>query len=152
MLFPHHRQRLQLRARFQCQSHIHFVRCYHQVFLIHVPAELQVDRLIFGKRLPEVGRSLGKGIIEFKKGVKGIDEEMEEEVQKAETAANNDQPIKTTATDVTDTGAGSHHSVPHNDQRHRAAASDFQFVIPRPTTTPVERFVMWLTEAITLAT
>ena len=24
--------------------------------------------LIFGKRLPEVGRSLGKGIVEFKKG------------------------------------------------------------------------------------
>ena len=24
--------------------------------------------LLFGKRLPEVGRSLGKGIVEFKKG------------------------------------------------------------------------------------
>src|SRR5215211_6707378 len=28
--------------------------------------------LLFGKRLPEVGRSLGKGIIEFKKGLNGI--------------------------------------------------------------------------------
>ena len=27
--------------------------------------------LLFGKRLPEVGRSLGKGIIEFKKGLAG---------------------------------------------------------------------------------
>lgn len=27
--------------------------------------------LVFGKRLPEVGRSLGKGIIEFKKGLRG---------------------------------------------------------------------------------
>ncbi len=27
--------------------------------------------LLFGKRLPEVGRSLGKGIIEFKKGLNG---------------------------------------------------------------------------------
>lgn len=26
--------------------------------------------LIFGKRLPEVGRNIGKGIIEFKKGLK----------------------------------------------------------------------------------
>jgi sec-independent protein translocase protein TatA len=26
--------------------------------------------LIFGKRLPEVGRSLGRGIVEFKKGIK----------------------------------------------------------------------------------
>jgi sec-independent protein translocase protein TatA len=34
--------------------------------------------MVFGKRLPEVGRSLGKGIVEFKKGLKGIDEEIEE--------------------------------------------------------------------------
>jgi len=34
--------------------------------------------LLFGKRLPEVGRSLGKGIVEFKKGLKGIDDEVEE--------------------------------------------------------------------------
>lgn len=33
--------------------------------------------LIFGKRLPEVGRSLGKGIVEFKKGLKGIDDDIE---------------------------------------------------------------------------
>jgi len=33
--------------------------------------------LVFGKKLPEVGRSLGKGIVEFKKGLKGIDEEVE---------------------------------------------------------------------------
>jgi sec-independent protein translocase protein TatA len=31
--------------------------------------------LLFGKRLPEVGRSLGKGIIEFKKGLKGLEDE-----------------------------------------------------------------------------
>lgn len=34
-----------------------------------------VGLLIFGKRLPEVGRSLGKGIVEFKRGLKGIEEE-----------------------------------------------------------------------------
>ena len=33
--------------------------------------------LIFGKRLPEIARSLGKGIAEFKEGVKGIENEME---------------------------------------------------------------------------
>ena len=33
--------------------------------------------LLFGKRLPEVGRSLGKGIVEFKKGLKGVEEEVE---------------------------------------------------------------------------
>lgn len=33
--------------------------------------------LLFGKRLPEVARSLGKGIVEFKKGLRGIDEEVD---------------------------------------------------------------------------
>jgi sec-independent protein translocase protein TatA len=32
--------------------------------------------LLFGKRLPEVGRSLGKGIVEFKKGLAGIEDDM----------------------------------------------------------------------------
>ncbi len=33
--------------------------------------------LLFGKRLPEVGRSLGKGIIEFKKGLSGAAEDFD---------------------------------------------------------------------------
>jgi len=32
--------------------------------------------LLFGKRLPEVARSLGKGIVEFKKGVSGLEDEV----------------------------------------------------------------------------
>ncbi|MCC6425966.1 MAG: twin-arginine translocase TatA/TatE family subunit [Phycisphaerales bacterium] len=38
---------------------------------------LVVALLLFGRRLPEVGKSLGKGIVEFKKGLKGIEEEVE---------------------------------------------------------------------------
>jgi len=34
--------------------------------------------ILFGRRLPEVGKSLGKGIVEFKKGLK----EVQDEVQK----------------------------------------------------------------------
>jgi sec-independent protein translocase protein TatA len=34
--------------------------------------------LLFGKRLPEVGKSLGKGIVEFKKGLKGIEDDIDE--------------------------------------------------------------------------
>jgi len=34
--------------------------------------------LFFGKRLPEVGRSLGKGIVEFKKGLKSIEDDVED--------------------------------------------------------------------------
>lgn len=36
--------------------------------------------LLFGKRLPEVGRSLGKGIVEFKRGVSGIESEIDDAV------------------------------------------------------------------------
>ncbi len=32
--------------------------------------------LLFGKRLPEVGRSLGKSIVEFKKGMNDIKAEV----------------------------------------------------------------------------
>ena len=32
--------------------------------------------LLFGKRLPEVGRSLGRGILEFKKGLNGVADEL----------------------------------------------------------------------------
>ncbi len=35
-----------------------------------------IGLLIFGKRLPEVGRSLGKGIVEFKKGLSGVEDEV----------------------------------------------------------------------------
>ena len=33
--------------------------------------------LIFGRRLPEVGRSLGKSIVEFKKGIRNIESEID---------------------------------------------------------------------------
>ncbi len=32
--------------------------------------------LLFGKRLPEVGKSLGKGLVEFKKGLRGIEDDI----------------------------------------------------------------------------
>ena len=37
---------------------------------------LGVGLLIFGSRLPEVGRSLGKGFVEFKRGLKGVQDEV----------------------------------------------------------------------------
>ncbi len=34
--------------------------------------------LLFGRKLPDIGRSLGKTMVEFKKGVKGIEDEVSE--------------------------------------------------------------------------
>ena len=38
--------------------------------------------LLFGKRLPEVARSLGKGIVEFKKGVRGIEDDVDDSLSR----------------------------------------------------------------------
>lgn len=40
---------------------------------------LALGLLVFGRRLPEVGRSVGRSIVEFKKGIKGIETDIEEE-------------------------------------------------------------------------
>ena len=39
---------------------------------------LALGLLIFGRRLPEVGRSLGKGIVEFRRGLSGVEEEIDQ--------------------------------------------------------------------------
>ena len=51
--------------------------------------------LLFGKRLPEVGRSVGKGIMEFKKGLRGI----EEELHKATYASLESSPSRSSGVD-----------------------------------------------------
>ena len=60
---------------------------------------LIVALLIFGKRLPEVMKSMGKGIVEFKKGVKGVEDEVEDAVEKKpeklETSENRNEKIET---------------------------------------------------------
>ncbi|MEX0704308.1 MAG: twin-arginine translocase TatA/TatE family subunit [Planctomycetales bacterium] len=43
--------------------------------------------LLFGKRLPTVMRSLGTSIVEFKKGVKGIEDDMEANDLRTESRA-----------------------------------------------------------------
>jgi sec-independent protein translocase protein TatA len=56
----------------------------HLLALLHLPwgAEIIViaivGLLIFGKRLPEIGRSLGRSIVEFKRGVRDIEHDVNE--------------------------------------------------------------------------
>jgi sec-independent protein translocase protein TatA len=45
---------------------------------------LIIALLIFGKRLPGTMRSIGKGIVEFKKGLKGVKDEVEEDIKNIE--------------------------------------------------------------------
>ncbi len=42
--------------------------------------------MLFGRRLPEVGRSLGKGIVEFKKGIRGIEDDFDTTSTRSYTA------------------------------------------------------------------
>ncbi|MDP6433346.1 MAG: twin-arginine translocase TatA/TatE family subunit [Candidatus Scalindua sp.] len=60
---------------------------------------LIVALLIFGKRLPEVMKSMGKGIVEFKKGVKGVEDDVEDAIEKKpdklETAENKNEKTET---------------------------------------------------------
>jgi sec-independent protein translocase protein TatA len=44
---------------------------------IHWLIVLIIGILIFGKRLPEIGRTLGKGIVEFKKGMRGLEDDLD---------------------------------------------------------------------------
>ena len=59
-----------------------------------------VGLLLFGKRLPEVARNLGKGITEFKKGVRGIEDEVDTSSSSSRPSsrpAAEDRPVETTA-------------------------------------------------------
>ena len=60
---------------------------------------LIVALLIFGKRLPEVMKSMGRGIVEFKKGVKGVEDDVEDatekDPEKLEASNNSNEKIET---------------------------------------------------------
>lgn len=43
---------------------------------------LAIGLLIFGRRLPDVGRSIGKTVVEFRKGIR----EVEDDIKSADTA------------------------------------------------------------------
>ena len=48
--------------------------------------------LLFGRKLPELGRSVGKTMVEFKKGMRGIEDEVAE--SSAPRAAIEPEPVR----------------------------------------------------------
>jgi len=63
--------------------------------------------LIFGKRLPAVGKSLGQGLVEFKKGLKGVTDELDdvnEQAKKLDDPSSQSEPH----VQATDTKAKAH--------------------------------------------
>lgn len=48
--------------------------------------------LLFGNRLPSLMRSLGRGVVEFKKGVHGIEDDLESAIEKDPPQDSDDMP------------------------------------------------------------
>ena len=55
---------------------------------------LVIALLLFGTRLPKVARSLGQGITEFKKGVKGIQDDVEDSANRDDSTYRDDSTDK----------------------------------------------------------
>ena len=49
--------------------------------------------LLFGKRLPDVARSLGKVIVEFKKGIHGIEDDIQDNVRRPASSSSTPRPV-----------------------------------------------------------
>ena len=48
--------------------------------------------LLFGSRLPKVAKSMGKSIVEFKKGIKGVQDEIEDATDEPSPPLNEEAP------------------------------------------------------------
>lgn len=89
------------------------------VLAIGMPGPLEwaiigiIGVLIFGKRLPSVGKSLGQGIVEFKKGLTGVKDELDDAVN---ATKNLDDPAaKPSQTlDTSDSKAETPNPPPHS--------------------------------------
>ncbi len=55
---------------------------------------LVVGLLLFGRRLPDIARSMGKSIVEFKKGLKDVRSEIESESDKTPRISPHEDPAK----------------------------------------------------------
>ncbi len=66
--------------------------CFYTPGPFEIGALAIIGLLLFGRRLPQVGRNLGRSIVEFKKGIKGMTDEIEK--------SSNDQVMEAPDRDV----------------------------------------------------
>jgi sec-independent protein translocase protein TatA len=59
---------------------------FHELVILGVVAFIVL--VLFGNRLPSVMRNLGRGIVEFKKGARGVTDELESAVQEGEEGSS----------------------------------------------------------------
>jgi TatA/E family protein of Tat protein translocase len=75
--------------------------------------------LVFGpKKLPELGKSLGKGLREFKKATEDLKSNWEDQIKDIE------QPIKETAKDIENTGHDLKAAFDSNDLSHASQPTE----------------------------
>jgi sec-independent protein translocase protein TatA len=74
---------------------------------------LVIGLLLFGRRLPEIGRSIGKTIVEFKKGMADIDNE-------TTAAAARSAPAQASSASAGDLPAGSPQAADRRVSTHDA--------------------------------
>jgi sec-independent protein translocase protein TatA len=78
---------------------------------------LIVGVILFGRKLPDLGRSIGKTVVEFKKGMKGVEDDLTNDT----SAASSKQAIE--------------HETPRPPQRVTNAAPKFDDA-PSPSVPP----------------
>jgi sec-independent protein translocase protein TatA len=53
---------------------------------------LAIGLLLFGRRLPEVGRNIGKTVVEFRRGIKDIEHEVDTESRRDRSLPASEEP------------------------------------------------------------
>jgi sec-independent protein translocase protein TatA len=80
---------------------------------------LLLGLLLFGRRLPEVGRSLGKGIVEFKRGLRDIQTDID-----VESSKPGPTPFEPAANRGSITDGGAQQSVPQSTPAERVETGE----------------------------
>ena len=101
---------------------------FPQLGLMEMLVVMGVAVLLFGKRLPEVGRSLGKGIVEFKKGLRGVEDEFDSfsDTSSSVPARRGDDRPRASASDAAET------SVPKFEPPTSAPVPHMDYQSPHP--------------------